>query len=184
MQYIASCLSYTDMGSLSIHVGLGHMTDESMLIGRAVLPNLSKLSPTNPLSVVSPIVNPKGLCLGKINICISIQPAEQKKMATSSKARVDSPELIVCPGTKQSSAITITNKSIGEQEPVIVASSKSPIQYSPCDDEADKSDVSIGPQELEVISELIDRSSKLRSEMVQSLTKGVAERQRCSSPDV
>lgn len=165
------------MGSLSIHVGLGHMTDESMLIGRAALPNLSKLSPTNPLSVHSPIVNPKGLCLGKINICISIQRVEQKKVTISSNTRVDSPEPIVYSTAKQASGLT-NSESIKEQVPSVTTTGSRSL--APCDDEVDGLDVSIGPQQLEVISELIDRGSKLRSEMVRSLAKGVRERQHYS----
>ncbi len=166
------------MGSLSIHIGLGHMTDESMLIGRAALPTLSKLSPTNPLSIYSPIVNSKGLCLGKINICVSIHTVEKKKVVATSEDRVDSPELIVCPNTNH-----VTSRSTDTLVPVITASSEGPIQNSPSEKEADRSDVSIGPQQLEVISELIERGSRLRSEMVQSLAKGVTERQHCS-PDM
>ena len=37
------------MGSLVFQIGLGHMTDDSMVIGQAVITNLSGLSVTNPL---------------------------------------------------------------------------------------------------------------------------------------
>ena len=40
---------YVDMGSLMFQIGLGHMTDDSMVIGQAVITNLSGLSVTNPL---------------------------------------------------------------------------------------------------------------------------------------
>lgn len=42
-------LFYVDMGSLVFQIGLGHMTDDSMVIGQAVITNLSGLSVTNPL---------------------------------------------------------------------------------------------------------------------------------------
>ena len=37
------------MGSLAFQIGLGHMTDDSMVIGQAVITNLTGLSVTNPL---------------------------------------------------------------------------------------------------------------------------------------
>ena len=39
----------TDMGSLTFQVGLGHMTDSSMVIGQAVVPSLNLLSTSSPL---------------------------------------------------------------------------------------------------------------------------------------
>ena len=41
--------SYTDMGSLLFQIGLGHMTDDSTVIGQAVVTNLAGLSATNPI---------------------------------------------------------------------------------------------------------------------------------------
>ena len=46
------CLLYplcTDMGSLTFQVGLGHMTDNSMVIGQAVVPSLKQLTPNSSL---------------------------------------------------------------------------------------------------------------------------------------
>lgn len=37
-----------DMKSLKLLVGLGHMTEDSMVIGRCTLPDLSGLSETQP----------------------------------------------------------------------------------------------------------------------------------------
>lgn len=39
---------YVDMKALKLLVGLGHMTEESMVIGRCTLPDLSALSETQP----------------------------------------------------------------------------------------------------------------------------------------
>ena len=39
----------SDMGSLTLLVGLGHMTDSSMVIGQAVVPNIKQLTPNSPL---------------------------------------------------------------------------------------------------------------------------------------
>ena len=38
-----------DMGSLTLLVGLGHMTDPSMVIGQTVVPNIKRLTPNSPL---------------------------------------------------------------------------------------------------------------------------------------
>ena len=37
-----------DMKSLKLRVGLGHMTDDSMVIGRSTLPDLSTLTKSQP----------------------------------------------------------------------------------------------------------------------------------------
>ena len=37
------------MGSLTFQVGLGHMTDNSMVIGQAVVSSLKQLTPRTPL---------------------------------------------------------------------------------------------------------------------------------------
>ncbi len=183
---------HTDMRSLYVHVGLGHMTDESMVIGQAAVPSLSKLSPTNPLTLQSPIVNPKGLCLGKLTINISIQPVEiVTALKKSSKVEDGPPEFIVDPSVGKLRGGSPENKNIAtrrnteEQVPLTHTEdnlSKSPVQDSPIEDEADRSDVSIGPQQMEVISELIDRGNALRDEMVRSLADGVSKRQHCPSP--
>lgn len=39
---------YVDMKALKLLVGLGHMTEDSMVIGRCTLPDLSALSETQP----------------------------------------------------------------------------------------------------------------------------------------
>ena len=46
---VHSHLLQTDMGSLTFQVGLGHMTDSSMVIGQAVVPSLKQLTPSYPL---------------------------------------------------------------------------------------------------------------------------------------
>ncbi len=183
---------HTDMGSLYVHVGLGHMTDESMVIGKASVPSLSKLSPTNALTLQSPIVNSKGLCLGKLTVNISIQPVEvATALKKSSKVEDSLPKVIVSPSVEQFQGrsspenTNIATRSTEEQVPLTYTEdnlSKSPVQHSPSEDEADRSDVSIGPQQMEVISELIDRGNALRNEMVQSLADGVSKRQHCPSP--
>ena len=45
---VCVCL-LTDMGSLTFQVGLGHMTDSSMVIGQAIVPSLNQLSTSSPL---------------------------------------------------------------------------------------------------------------------------------------
>lgn len=188
------------MGSLLLHVGLGHMTDESMVIGRAALPSLSKLSPIHPLTIHSPIVNPKGLHLGKLTVIVSIQPVEQKQGPSllhkhSSATQDDPPEFIIGPSAgkfKQNSppdpdkiqSGDVSSSMNKERRAPYVEweAAKSPKPQLQSDVKEERGITNIGPQQLEVISELIDRGNKLSEEMMQSLTDGVSRRHCSSSP--
>lgn len=61
---------YIDMGSLLFQIGLGHMTDDSTVIGQAVVTNLKGLSATNPI---------KGYVMLFIFYCVPKKLLKQQK---------------------------------------------------------------------------------------------------------
>lgn len=204
------------MGSLTLHVGLGHMTDESMVIGQVVLPRLSDLSHTTPLTLHSPVVNSKGLQLGRLNIQLSIELLKQKPSVTPNPKRSVLTQanklpnvgaapagFIVGPGAGKlltnilpqedvDTAVSglVTNNKVQENhsmniEPPHKQTSSTHLVHNTssnghvdCGSDRSTGDgLFVGPEQLGVISELIDRGKKLRDEMVHSLTDGLPRSQ-------
>ena len=205
---------FIDLGSLTLHVGLGHMTDESLVIGQVALPRLTDLSPTTPLTLYLPVVNPKGLQLGKLNIKISIELEQQKSLVTRNPKRTQAKKLtnvgaapaefIVGPGAGKlltnsspqedlDTAVSglLTNNQVQENNRLDVQASSDhhsdkqtstayPVHSTSSNgltdcgsDQMSMNGLFVGPEQLGVISELIDRGKKLRDEMVHSLTDGL-----------
>ena len=190
------------MGSLTIQIGLGHMTDQSMVIGQAVLPNLTKLSPTSPITFRPSVTNPKGLHLGRLTITFSMQVLEHRLSGHLSKRsasdHTDPPEFVVGPGVgkfRGRNSLKPTSASTNDREEgedVLEAREEPPpnshVHQLSRDVESDgvpedTSDVSIGPQQLEVISQLIDRGTKLREEMIHSLVDGLPRKNHSPSQE-
>ncbi|CAI8045648.1 C2 domain-containing protein 3 [Geodia barretti] len=92
-----------DMKSLKLRVGLGHMTDDSMVIGRSTLPDLSTLTKSQPYEDSLPIIGTQGHRLGRLQVQIELQVARagQTRLTTPAAASDDvshPPEFKVGPG--------------------------------------------------------------------------------------
>ena len=213
---VYSHLLQADMGSLTFQVGLGHMTDSSMVIGQAIVPSLKQLTPSSPLKglVHIPthltkhtllriiynlfcighysIVNSSGVHLGKLSVHIRIKTASQpmEEPALKKKATLAPAEFIIGPGARfrerslhDSVSSEVVSTVVGDQDKFVSGRAKfgalnlkeinAPMGGKEIEHEMEQGvseeRVGLGAQQLEVISELIERGQQLRSKMVESI---------------
>jgi len=172
------------MGSLKLDVGLGHMTDDSMVIGQASLPGFTKLSPNNPLSLVTSVINPQGLCLGKLHLTMAIELVKDSVKRVGPPVvkplplfrEIEPPDLhcdeesihndqTIVPQEQELAKQTATKKRDYADDQTSVLPGTELVAGNSHQYKA----TGLGPQQLMVVSELIDHGNRLRDEMVQAL---------------
>lgn len=136
-----------------------------------------------------PVVNSSGVCLGKlcidIRIEINTQQGEEEPMEKQKKVTLGQPEFIVGPGAcfrergaRESPSDSLSKDictMVGVQNKVSGGSTLSAtkeIHIPTGNKEAEKrvpERMELGTQQIEVISELIERGQQLRSRMVESI---------------
>lgn len=183
-----------DMGPLQLQIGLGRMTEDSMVIGQSTIPELSVLTPSNPVEGSYSIINSDGIHLGRLQICFHLdlaesQPAVGKRPRTrDTHAPVpSSAEFVVGPGTKSYDSPREQAGSGMEQDRIASsrerfttisegAQVKSAVHVPTSETKAGVPASAVSEplgdsrsQQIEVISSLIERGRKLRDAMVQSL---------------
>lgn len=144
-----------------------------------------------------PVVNSSGVCLGKlcvdIRIEINMQQGEEGSMHKQKKVTLAQPEFIVGPGTRfrergahespPNSLSKDISTMVGVQNRVSggpTLSTTKEIHIPTGDEETEKhmpERMELGTQQIEVISELIERGQQLRSRMVESIINQAASRE-------
>ena len=147
-----------------------------------------------------PVINSSGVHLGKLCVHINIKvDATQHGKSTQKKVTSDQPEFVVGPGarhTERETHVSSSSKDIdtmtsGLDKPVSsrVMFSTRPstlreIRIPTGESEVEESSpkkAELGAQQIEVISELIERGQQLRSKMVESILNQRTEREESSN---
>ena len=143
-----------------------------------------------------PVVNSSGVHLGKLCVLIRIKTATQLKEEPTLKKTVTlaPPEFIVGPGARlserklqDSSSYEDIQTVVGDQNTVVSGRAKRsalkeiniPMGGNDVEHEMEQGvaeKTGLGAQQLEVISELIERGQQLRSKMVESIINQRTER--------
>lgn len=134
-----------------------------------------------------PVINSSGVCLGKlcinIRIEISTQQREEESMQKQKKVTLGQPEFIVGPGSRfhekgarespANSPSKYLSTMVGVQNRVSGGSRVSDAKeiHIPTggEEKCVPERTELGTQQIEVISELIERGQQLRSRMVESI---------------